>query len=399
MAFKKVLAIALCAGLILANATFVSAQMSLREARAYLVELINRDRAGAGLQPVALDIAASQSSQLHTEDMVTFGFHGHWDLNGTKPDLRYTEAGGTDFAAENASFFFEQLGLPAALIPDAVWTPGEVEEAETGFMNSPGHRANILRPEHNKVGLGLSKGQGPNLVHRAVVQQFVNDYGEMDLIPLQAPVGQVIRVSGAFNPPYTIRSVSVGREELPRSMTIDEVNAMGAYSAPQPYVNYWPPRFVTPIPIQVQGNSFSIEFPLDDAGQEGLYYITIRANGPSGESILASQRTVRVLSNLTPGSPIASVTPKRITLPDPTTLSIYALFPDGVRSVSSVRGDFAGIDVTQTLLGFVSRVGQKDAAIQVPISLAPGTAGRFAFQFTASGQTAQDSSDVALAAP
>ena len=46
-----------------------------------------------------------------------------------------------------------------------------VQIAHTGLMNSPGHRANILRPEFGRVGIGIMDGGMRGLM---VTQNFRN---------------------------------------------------------------------------------------------------------------------------------------------------------------------------------------------------------------------------------
>ena len=69
--------------------------------------------------------------------MLVRGYFGHVTPEGIEPFVRI-EKGGIDYDA---------AGENLALAPT-------VEIAHTGLMESPGHRANILRPEFGKVGIG-----------------------------------------------------------------------------------------------------------------------------------------------------------------------------------------------------------------------------------------------------
>src|ERR1019366_10551465 len=65
--------------------------LTIAEARAYMVRLINRDRAGAGLSPVSLDDGvATRAGQAHAQDMAVHGYLGHWGTDGSVPEQRYT---------------------------------------------------------------------------------------------------------------------------------------------------------------------------------------------------------------------------------------------------------------------------------------------------------------------
>ena len=65
----------------------------------YALSLINSDRQSNGLQNVSL--SSIDSAQLHAEDMLKNGYFSHWDMNGYKPYMRYTLAGGQGAVAEN----------------------------------------------------------------------------------------------------------------------------------------------------------------------------------------------------------------------------------------------------------------------------------------------------------
>src|SRR5580693_6968290 len=59
------------------------AKLTLEQARRFMVDLINRDRASAGLGPVELDAGPpSRAGQAHAEDMARNGYLGHWGTDG-----------------------------------------------------------------------------------------------------------------------------------------------------------------------------------------------------------------------------------------------------------------------------------------------------------------------------
>src|SRR3954466_14345965 len=82
------------------------ALLTIDEARRYMVALVNRDRRTECLPPVELDEGApTRAGQAHAEDMATNGYLGHWGTDGSTPEQRHTEAGGSDMVLENASCF------------------------------------------------------------------------------------------------------------------------------------------------------------------------------------------------------------------------------------------------------------------------------------------------------
>ena len=112
------------------------------DAEQYFVELINRDRAAAGLRTVqsftdVRDVAYAWA--VHMADVSRMyhnpSYHeqyGHW--------LR---------AAENVGW--TTLSNPS----DPAQVRSAVERLHTAFMNSDGHRANIMHPEHDHIGVGV----------------------------------------------------------------------------------------------------------------------------------------------------------------------------------------------------------------------------------------------------
>jgi uncharacterized protein YkwD/stress response protein SCP2 len=107
-----------------------------------VVELTNRERAGAGLPPLAVDPLLAAAAQAHSTDMVARAFYSHTSPDGSQPWDRAAAAGsrrrtiGENIACGQRS-------------------PAEVVE---GWMNSPGHRANILKPDFTHIGIGFAGG-------------------------------------------------------------------------------------------------------------------------------------------------------------------------------------------------------------------------------------------------
>src|ERR1700675_435129 len=69
--------------------------MDVEQARRYVLSLVNRDRAANGLPPVVLDDTASRAGQRHADDMARSGYTAHWGTDGSVPEERYSDAGGT----------------------------------------------------------------------------------------------------------------------------------------------------------------------------------------------------------------------------------------------------------------------------------------------------------------
>ncbi|MGW0629479.1 CAP domain-containing protein [Streptomyces sp. NPDC002758] len=107
-----------------------------------VVELTNRERRHAGLPPLAVDPVLGAAAQAHSADMVARDFYSHTSPEGSQPWDRAAAAGsrrrtiGENIACGQRS-------------------PAEVVD---GWMNSPGHRANILKRDFTHIGVGFVGG-------------------------------------------------------------------------------------------------------------------------------------------------------------------------------------------------------------------------------------------------
>jgi uncharacterized protein YkwD len=106
-----------------------------------IVALVNRDRARAGLPPVTADPRLAAIARAHCHDMIDHDFVGHLSpRTGTSMD-RVRRAG------LQPDIVFENVGR--AYSPD---------QAESGFLGSPGHRGNLLDPRARRIGVGVVFG-------------------------------------------------------------------------------------------------------------------------------------------------------------------------------------------------------------------------------------------------
>ena len=173
--------------LIPTSETVLSPDLRHLEEKRYMLELINGERAKAGLDSVVLgdNIAA----QLHAEAALENCFASHWGIDGLKPYMRYSLAGGYQSNGENGSgsdYCIEASDGYRAI--QSINT--EIREAMEGWMDSPGHRRNILRKWHKKVNIGLAWDRYNFLAY----QHFEGDYVEYDELPVVEE--GVLRISG-----------------------------------------------------------------------------------------------------------------------------------------------------------------------------------------------------------
>jgi hypothetical protein len=268
-----------------------------------MVELINADRHVMGLPPVALDEgSATVAGQAHAEEMAAHAYLGHYGLDGSVPEQRLSEAGGEDMVLENASCFTDARSRSLDSDEHAARIdPREVEHTESMFFHeqppNDGHRRNILKPWHTKVGIGVAQPRATptELPVPCFAQEFEDDYGTYTPIPKRAHVGDHLRVEGTLDAPAKPAGVGVARVALPTRLDEADANSRRAYTVPQPYEMYWTPGFITKIPVVVKGQHFAIDVPLDDHGKPGMYEISVWAKLPNVPDYqIVSLRTLRV---------------------------------------------------------------------------------------------------------
>ena len=141
-----------------------------------MLTLINAVRVGAGLSPVVR--GDNEAAQSHADNSLENCFSSHWDLDGLTPDMRFSLAGGYQTATENVS------GNDYCRLSGQGYSPilsiaEEVYDAMEGWMDSRGHRANILNSRHKKVNIGLAWDR----YNFVAVQQFEGDYIEYTVLP------------------------------------------------------------------------------------------------------------------------------------------------------------------------------------------------------------------------
>ena len=146
------------------------------EEKRYMLELINAERVKAGANPVVL--GDNVATQLHAELALVNCFASHWGVDGLKPYMRYSLAGGYQSNGENghgSDYCIKASDGYRAI----AGIQQEIREAMAGWMGSPGHRRNILGPQHKKVNIGLAWDR----YNVAFYQHFEGDYVEYNLLP------------------------------------------------------------------------------------------------------------------------------------------------------------------------------------------------------------------------
>ncbi|HEY9555518.1 MAG TPA: CAP domain-containing protein [Acidimicrobiales bacterium] len=105
-----------------------------------LLDMLNADRAAAGLHPLTLRAGVAQTAREWAAQMARENRLSH------HPDLRAALAR------------WGVVGWSAA--GENVGVAGHVSQVHHNFMGSPGHRASILNPSFSEVGIGVTASGG-----------------------------------------------------------------------------------------------------------------------------------------------------------------------------------------------------------------------------------------------
>ncbi|MET9883805.1 CAP domain-containing protein [Streptomyces sp. NPDC006430] len=108
---------------------------------AAVLALVNQERAAAGCSAVSLNAKLTKAAQDHSADMASHSNMSHTGSDGSDPGTRITRAGyAWTTYGENVAYGYS--------------TPEKVME---GWMNSQGHRENILNCSFKEIGIGLAQ--------------------------------------------------------------------------------------------------------------------------------------------------------------------------------------------------------------------------------------------------
>jgi uncharacterized protein YkwD len=127
-----------------------------------IVCLINAIRTQYGLVPLRPIRSLNASAIGHSRDMMANDYFGHNSLTGRTPAQRMMHNGAP--CSDGC-----ELGENIAWVSGVYSTPEAIVQA---WMNSPGHRSNILDPVFHYEGLGVAEGNADGQGTTTVTQDF-----------------------------------------------------------------------------------------------------------------------------------------------------------------------------------------------------------------------------------
>jgi uncharacterized protein YkwD len=130
--------------------------------------LVNRERINRGLPALRENATLDQASVEHSQDMVRLNYFEHTAADGRTVGDRLRalgyERGVNASAGENIAYGVGPKATPAAIVK--------------AWMNSPPHRADILRRTFTEIGIGVALGAPEvNLDQQKTSATYTTDFG------------------------------------------------------------------------------------------------------------------------------------------------------------------------------------------------------------------------------
>ncbi|HZK52800.1 MAG TPA: CAP domain-containing protein [Desulfosporosinus sp.] len=104
-----------------------------------MLDLINQERSRAGVGPLKIDSKLQTMAQAKSDDMVAKAYFDH-----TSPTY------GSPFE------MMKKFGISYTSAGENIAGNSSVDKAHAALMNSPGHKANILKASFNYIGIGMT---------------------------------------------------------------------------------------------------------------------------------------------------------------------------------------------------------------------------------------------------
>ena len=131
-----------------ANTKLAPAAGNLPTVRAAVLCLHNRERSARGLAPLREHRRLRKAAEAHASDMVAAGYFSHDAPSGEDMVDRIL---GTGYARGAGWSLGENIGYGTGPLATAA-------QIHRSWMRSPGHKANIVKPQFREIGIGIALG-------------------------------------------------------------------------------------------------------------------------------------------------------------------------------------------------------------------------------------------------
>jgi uncharacterized YkwD family protein/spore coat assembly protein SafA len=113
----------------------------LKTLESQVLTLVNRERSSRGLAPLKMNWEVQRCARMKSQDMINKGYFDHQSPTYGSP-FKMMESFGIHFSAAGENIAYGQT---------------TAQQVMTAWMNSSGHRANILSPIYTQIGVGAAK--------------------------------------------------------------------------------------------------------------------------------------------------------------------------------------------------------------------------------------------------
>lgn len=125
------------------NTVYIPNLQDIKTAENEVIRLVNIQRSNAGLAKLSTNWQLSRVARYKSQDMINKNYFSHISPTYGSP-FNMMETFGLKFSSAGENIAMGQQ-TPAAVV--------------NSWMNSPGHRANILNPSYSQIGVGLAKNK------------------------------------------------------------------------------------------------------------------------------------------------------------------------------------------------------------------------------------------------
>jgi uncharacterized protein YkwD len=146
-----------------ASAAAAPSKEAMQQTRITTLCLLNRERRDRGLRPLRMRKRLSIAARHHSLNMVRRNFFAHGNFVSRILNARYVRRREAWALGENIAWGTGELATPQSIVK--------------AWMNSPGHRANILSHRFRDIGVGIVMGAPAQLHASTVAATYTTDFG------------------------------------------------------------------------------------------------------------------------------------------------------------------------------------------------------------------------------
>lgn len=156
-----------CVVVLLAGLGVTAVQAAPRTTETEVLEMINAERAAHGCQPLRVEERLTEAAERQSRQMVERHYFSHTAPDGSTPSRRVRDTG----------YVYQMVGENIEVNSDV---PEAVVDA---WMNSPGHRENILMCAFRETGIAVA-WQGDDQPVAGVPREFRAYWTQVFAMPL-----------------------------------------------------------------------------------------------------------------------------------------------------------------------------------------------------------------------